>query len=159
MTVPAAITVDATNPHGATVTYAASAHDDTDASPHLACSPASGQVFAIGATAVTCTANDASGNSASAGFTVDVLGVGAQIVNLINKTLAFLDQPLLRSTLQAQLQRVADAVAARNPTAQCLAVDLYIAAVRLAPTKAFTAAEKTALISDATRIKAVIGCR
>jgi Glycine rich protein/HYR domain len=54
------ITVDATSPRGATVTYTAPAvTDPDDASPPAAvCTPVSGSTFAIGTTTVTCTATD-----------------------------------------------------------------------------------------------------
>lgn len=51
------------------------ATDDTDADPNVACAPDSGSTFALGTTAVTCTAVDASGNQASAEFDVTVVHV------------------------------------------------------------------------------------
>jgi HYR domain len=158
VTVPADIAVDATRPSGATVIYAASATDDRDPSPSVVCTPASGSVFAIGTTHVACVANDAAGNTAQAGFSVHVRGAGEQLVRLIDKTRAFLDQPALSLALRTQLQAAVDAFAAKRPRAACLVLDLYIAAVRLAPTRALTPAERSELVADATRIKAVIGC-
>jgi dipeptidyl aminopeptidase/acylaminoacyl peptidase len=73
VSVPGDFEMDATGPAGAEVSYQASASDDLDPSPSLVCEPASGGVFPIGATDVTCTATDAAGNSASATFTVTVL--------------------------------------------------------------------------------------
>ncbi len=72
VTVPADITTPATSPAGATVTFAASAIDDIDGALTPACSPASGDLFPIGATTVTCTATDAAGNTGSATFDVTV---------------------------------------------------------------------------------------
>ncbi|WCB92066.1 Xaa-Pro dipeptidyl-peptidase [Baekduia alba] len=46
--------------------------DDQDASPSLACTPASGSSFPIGATTVSCTAADASGNTTTGTFVVTV---------------------------------------------------------------------------------------
>ena len=46
--------------------------DAFDPAPVLNCSPASGSTFPAGTTTVTCTATDASGNSASATFEVSV---------------------------------------------------------------------------------------
>jgi hypothetical protein len=157
VTVPAGLTVDATSPGGAKVTYAASAADGVDTSPSLVCAPASGSTFPIGTTTVTCTATDAAGNSASAHFDVHVRGASEQLVRLIDKTLAYLDRPALKPALRAQLQAVADALA-RRPRTACLALDLYTLAVRVAPAQAFTPAEKAELIADAARIEAVIGC-
>jgi HYR domain len=158
VTVPADLAVDATGPAGSKVTYAAPAKDDTDPSPTVACSPASGNTFAIGTTDVTCTATDASGNHAAASFRVHVRGAGEQIARLIDKTLAFLDQPALGPALRSQLQTAFDAFAGKHPKSACLALDLYVAAVKLAPARTLTQAEKTELVADARRIRAVVGC-
>jgi predicted extracellular nuclease len=71
--VPEDITRVADSAAGAVVTYAApTAVDNTDGALAVSCIPASGSQFAIGTTTVTCTATDASGNSASESFTVTV---------------------------------------------------------------------------------------
>ncbi len=71
--VPSAISVEATSAAGATVSWSdPTAVDDTDPAPVVTCDPASGSLFAVGTTTVTCTAADASGNSASATFDVTV---------------------------------------------------------------------------------------
>lgn len=72
LTLPADITAEATNASGAAVSYTATATDDNDPSPVVACSPASGSMFAIGTTTVNCTATDAGGLSSSGSFTVTV---------------------------------------------------------------------------------------
>jgi hypothetical protein len=72
LTVPALITVDATSPAGATVTFFASAIDNVDGAVAVNCSPASGSTFAVGPTTVTCAATDAAGNIATATFLVTV---------------------------------------------------------------------------------------
>ena len=70
--VPADITTTTTG-DGAVVHWTApTATDDTDASPAVSCDPASGSLFALGTTTVTCTATDDSGNDTSATFTVTV---------------------------------------------------------------------------------------
>ena len=158
VTVPADSAIDATSPAGARASYSASATDDVDSSPTLVCIPPSGSVLPIGTTSVTCKATDDAGNSAGASFKIRVRGAGEQIASLTDKTLAYLDQPALKPVLKAALQAVADAIAAKHPKVACIALDLYVVAVKLAPAKAFTAAEKADLIADATRIKAVIGC-
>jgi hypothetical protein len=71
--VPANITTQATSPNGAVVNYASpTATDAVDTTPSVACSPASGSVFPIGTTTVTCFASDDATNTSSAGFTVTV---------------------------------------------------------------------------------------
>ena len=78
ITVPADFTVLTTSPPAVAV-YVATASDDLDGPIAPSCAPASGSAFALGTTAVTCTASDAHGNGASATFHVTV----AQPANLI----------------------------------------------------------------------------
>lgn len=67
------ITLEATSPAGAVATYVKpAATDAVDASVDVACSLASGSTFAIGTTAVICTATDDSQNSATSSFNVIV---------------------------------------------------------------------------------------
>lgn len=72
ITCPADMTVEATSPAGAEVTFTPIARDDRDPFPIVSCTPPSGSTFPLGTTTVTCTATDASGNSASCSFTVTV---------------------------------------------------------------------------------------
>jgi hypothetical protein len=73
LTVPADIRVVATSPSGAAVTYEVTATDSIDPSPVVSCAPASGSTFPRGSTQVTCTARDASGNTVTDWFEVNVL--------------------------------------------------------------------------------------
>jgi hypothetical protein len=77
--VPSNITVPATGPSGAIVTYTPPTAGDeggNDPAATVACSPASGSLFPIGTTTVTCTATDAddSNSPVTASFTVTVVG-------------------------------------------------------------------------------------
>jgi large repetitive protein len=65
VTVPASFTREATSTSGASVTFSVSASDAIDTSPDISCNPASGSVFPIGTTQVSCTATDASGNTSA----------------------------------------------------------------------------------------------
>ncbi len=58
---------------GAIVTFSASASDNCDASPAVACTPPSGNLFPIGTTVVHCTARDSVSRSNACAFTVTVL--------------------------------------------------------------------------------------
>jgi hypothetical protein len=83
--VPADLTVEATGPAGAAVTYAdPTASDLVDSSVPVACLPASGSTFPLGATTVDCTATDAHDNSASASFKVTVEQPGDLTPPVIN---------------------------------------------------------------------------
>ena len=71
---PPGVTVDATSPDGAVVTYDAAATDpDGLTPPTVVCSRASGETFPIGTTTVECTATDDLGGEARGSFPVTVL--------------------------------------------------------------------------------------
>jgi hypothetical protein len=71
------ITVSATSPSGAVVTYIASATDPCGIAS-FECTPPPGSTFPIGATTVTCTAVDGVSNTISCSFTVTVNAGGNQ---------------------------------------------------------------------------------
>jgi hypothetical protein len=73
VTVPADLTSEATSAAGAAVTFAAGALDAHDGPVATACAPSSGATFPLGTTTVTCTAQDAAGNTGSASFHVTVV--------------------------------------------------------------------------------------
>jgi hypothetical protein len=77
-----AITINATSPSGAVVTYDPAATDNVGVTS-LLCEPASGSVFSVGSRTVSCTASDAAGNSSSKSFTVSVIGAREQMANLM----------------------------------------------------------------------------
>jgi HYR domain len=71
--VPAAIDVETDDTAGATVGWLMpTAEDDTDPAPAVGCDPEPGSLFPVGTTTETCTATDASGNSADASFDITV---------------------------------------------------------------------------------------
>ena len=66
-------TAEAANASGAAVNFATpTATDNLDAVVVVTCAPASGSVFALGNSGVTCSASDAAGNAAEVSFTVTV---------------------------------------------------------------------------------------
>jgi hypothetical protein len=80
ITVPSGISVEATSPAGATVSYDASATDVVDGTRPVTCSPASGSVFAPGATTVSCTSADLLAHTSSASFAVTVTNSAPTVV-------------------------------------------------------------------------------
>lgn len=71
--VPGPITVEATGPSGASVTYSPpTANDLVDGAVTVTCDPGSGSTFAITTTQVTCAAEDSRGNEDTASFAVTV---------------------------------------------------------------------------------------
>ena len=73
ITVPNDISVNTPDPAGAAVSYTATATDNIDGAITPTCTPASGAVFPVGTTTVTCTAKDAHGNQGQATFKVRVV--------------------------------------------------------------------------------------
>jgi uncharacterized delta-60 repeat protein len=154
--VPDAMDVNATSPIGAAVTYTATATDDTDPTPVVACTPSSGSTFAIGTTIVTCTATDAAGNEASATFTVHVKDAREQLDAMI--VLISADGLGPGSSLAKELQSARAALLAANQSATCRILSAFAYDVRAIAGKSLTADQATELMTAATRIRAVLGC-
>ncbi len=81
LNLPGTITVEATGPGGARVTYAATASDLVDADPSFVPDSSSGTVFPLGTTIVQVTATDDAGNTASGSFNVIVRDTTAAILD------------------------------------------------------------------------------
>jgi hypothetical protein len=73
ITCPADTVVECSGPDGRAVEFTVSVFDSCDSSPALECVPASGSVFLVGSTTVTCTATDFDGNSSECSFVVTVV--------------------------------------------------------------------------------------
>lgn len=78
--VPAAVVAEATSVAGADVGYVVSASDTVSGALAVSCSTLSGATFALGSTAVSCSAADAAGNTGSAGFDVTVQDTTAPVL-------------------------------------------------------------------------------
>ena len=154
LVVPADMVVDATEPAGATATFAATATDAIDPAPTVQCDPASGTVFPIGTTTVTCTATDASGNAATDTFTVHVKDAAEQLADLAAAVKGVGPGKSLVATVDfARLL-----LALGQPQAACLTLTAFNLEVRAQSGKKIPAPQASALIADAKRIKNVLGC-
>ena len=72
LSLPGPIVVEALGPGGNAISYAASANDSVSGSVQVTCAPASGSIFPVGLTTVSCQASDAQGNATQGSFTVSV---------------------------------------------------------------------------------------
>ncbi|MDC0741591.1 HYR domain-containing protein [Polyangium mundeleinium] len=72
ITAPTSVTAEATNSSGAAIVYEASAVDAADGPVEVTCAPASGALFPLGTTMVTCEAMNSYGNVATLAFPVTV---------------------------------------------------------------------------------------
>lgn len=82
LTVPGALTFEATSAAPLPVAFAASATDAVTPSPVVNCSAVSGSLFPLGTTTVSCTARDNAGNVSAASFTVTVQDTTAPVLSL-----------------------------------------------------------------------------
>jgi len=159
LSLPANITVDATSPSGAVVTYIASATDQTGSVP-VTCNPPSGNTFAIGGTVVSCTTTNQAGTTSGA-FQVLVQAAAAQVTNLITTVQSFnLAQGIINS-LDAKLLNVLSALSAAkagSPASTCNQLTAFINQTLAQSGKQLTVDQANQLITSANRIKAVIGC-
>ncbi|MGN6129631.1 MAG: HYR domain-containing protein, partial [Nocardioidaceae bacterium] len=85
--VPADKTLEATGPDGAKVAFTATAKDAVDGATDATCAPASGTIFALGTTQVTCKSTDAAGNTDTGSFTITVQDTTAPDTNLADPEL------------------------------------------------------------------------
>ena len=69
---PPNISQQTSNPGGTAITYSVAATDNSGTAPTVTCNPPSGSTFPVGTTTVTCTAEDAAHNNATASFTATV---------------------------------------------------------------------------------------
>ena len=154
ITVPASMTVNATSPTGAYVTYTVSWTDNvrvTDAS----CAPASGAMFPMGPTTVTCSAGDAAGNRASSSFVVTVLGPQDQIANLIAYILSL---NLPNGTTNSMLAQLRAAFRANDTHVSCVKMSDFTTMVVKDGGGDVTGVESRYMIGEATRIMGALGC-
>jgi dipeptidyl aminopeptidase/acylaminoacyl peptidase len=111
ITVPEDMTVEATGPDGAQVSFAQpSATDDVDGPVDVTCDYDSGGTFPIGGTVVSCSAEDAAGNSAEETFRItvqDTTDPDVEITQVVDRRNRVLDEgdttptPYIRVTFQA----------------------------------------------------------
>ena len=87
--IPSSISDSTSNNTGKIITFAVTASDNIGVTSGPICSPASGSVFPIGTTEVTCTATDSAGNSSSNSFNVIIEFSGILIPDWIKNVAGF----------------------------------------------------------------------
>jgi hypothetical protein len=158
LVVPANIAVDATSPSGAVVSYVATATDAIDPDPMVTCAPSSGSTFPVGTTAVTCTATDASGNSATASFNVTVFGAAEQIADLIDLVNSFHFRRGIEISLDAELRLALRAAGEGREAIACVLLGAFVFEVQALSGRGITAAQANQLIAAARQARASLGC-
>jgi hypothetical protein len=88
------VRVEADTREGSIVTYTTPpALDETDGEVRVACLPASGTRFPLGATSVSCAARDASGNSEQSAFIVRVVDTAPPVTTLVGSDMVTITMP------------------------------------------------------------------
>jgi hypothetical protein len=82
LNLPSTITVNASSPQGAVVSYRATATDGDGNTLVATCAPASGSAFPIGTTTVNCSASEPGSDMATGSFTVTVNDTDLDLTNL-----------------------------------------------------------------------------
>ena len=158
LALPSPITVAATSPAGAPVTYTATASDLVDGALTVACTPASGATFPIGTTTVACSATDKAGNTASGSFAVTIKGAAGQLADLGALLSSFKLQKGAGNGLTPKLQTAQTALAAGNVAGACDALTAFANETRAQNGKALTAAQAMQLLAEVARIRATLSC-
>jgi hypothetical protein len=154
LSVPGTIVVDATSPDGAIVTYTVTATDSIGGPVTPDCLPASGAVFPIGTTTVTCTATDSRGNTSPAStFDVHVRGAGEQLADVLDPVQG------LRHGVPDRVREAISALTSDSPRLDraCRLLGEVDERLRRSDDR-LTAAERDSLLGDVTRIENVLGC-
>ncbi|MEA2706465.1 MAG: hypothetical protein QOH22_1253 [Gemmatimonadaceae bacterium] len=152
--VPADIRVSATSPSGAVAIYRTLFSDNVLVTA-ASCMPASGAMFAMGPTSVTCTARDAAGNRVSSGFTVTVVGPEQQLGDLIEYVLS-LDLP--NGTTNPLIAQLRAAFRSDNNHVSCTKMSDFIDMVVKKGDTIPDDSESSYMIGEATRIMGATGC-
>jgi Tol biopolymer transport system component len=162
LVLPGPITVDATSPAGAVVSFTVSATDSVDPTPTVSCSRASGTTFPIGSTAVSCTSTDRAGNTSSGSFTVTVVGARAQLERLLLEvTTSAGPSALQRTILRTMVQSVLNGFGSPNPlqhSISCATLGTFRILVGAWSGHPIPPALADRWRADARRIQAVLNC-
>lgn len=106
ITVPEDMTVEATGPEGAAVSFEVSAVDTVDGVVGVTCNYYSGKIFAIGEIVIACSAVDEAGNQETASFRVTVTDTTAPAIagtrNILVEAAATADSTQITFTASAE---------------------------------------------------------
>ncbi len=151
------VTVNATSPAGATVTYTAPTATDSGGSGVVAasvgCSPASGTPFALGTTPVNCSASDVAGNTQTGSFTVHVSGAAEQLSTLLTQV----NGVAPGSSLADKVKQIQAYVAANDKANACSGLANFIGQVNAQKGKKLTVSQAASFLKQVQDIKTALG--
>ncbi len=156
---PANITVSASSSGGAAVTYPAPSASDNCGTPAVSCSVASGSVFPIGDTTVTCRATDAATNFAECTFKVHVSGgAAAQVADLIALIDSFNLKKGVDKKFDHKLNEVLQALNGNKTSDACNKLASLIKDADKESAKKLSPVESAQIIAAANRIRVTVPC-
>jgi len=156
ITCSAPIVVNAAGPGGVAVPFSVTATDNCSVTSLISV-PASGSNFPIGTTTVNSKARDIAlptGNLSTCSFTVHVKSATEQLQDLLVAVTGMGPGKSLASKVQDAL----DAVRAGNIASACSTLNDFMNEVKAQSGKKLTVAQANSLLTDAARIRAVLGC-
>lgn len=155
---PANLTVNASGPSGAPVSFTPPTASDNCAVT-VNCAPAPGNTFPIGTTTVVCTATDTGGNIATTSFTITVKGARDQVVDLGALIRGLALSRDTKSNLTEFTDNALRDLDRNRASKACQDLSDLISKVNdLLHDRKLTTAQATQLTAEATRIRNVIGC-
>jgi hypothetical protein len=155
---PSPITVNATSPQGAVVSYTATATDDDGDTLVATCAPASGSTFPIGTTTVNCSASEPGSDTATGSFSVTVNGAATQVSDLMTTVNSMGLSSGLQNSLDVKLNAALKAVNAGQTATACSDLSDFIGEAQSQSGKGLTVSQANQLIAAATQVQAVLGC-
>jgi hypothetical protein len=158
LTLPNPITVDATGPSGALVTFSATATDAIPANPTVTCTPSSASTFPIGTTPVNCSATDAAGNPKTGSFTVTVRGPSTQIAALEAYVQSLNTSKGTKNALLSAISDAIKAITSGKTKPACDKLSEIVSIARSARGRTLTLEEADRIIADVQRMQAILGC-
>ena len=159
--VPGNMTVNATGPGGAVVTYTPPTVVDEDAvTPNVHCLPKSGSLFAIGETTVTCTVSDAddSNSPVSKMFSVTVNGALAQLEDPLLPDVKAMPASIGRLILVNAVNDMINNLQAGRTASVCSDLTFMTLVVQAWSGDLMTTAQGDTILADINQIIAVLGC-
>jgi hypothetical protein len=155
--IPADMTVNATMPTGAVVTWPLpTAIDEDTPLPVPVCSPASGSTFAIGSNTVTCTVSDPDdlNGPQSGSFTIYVKSAAEQLGDLAG----YVNGLPPGNSLSAKVNNAVRDLGAGHMNATCASLSALVHEAMAQSGKHLTVAQANNIIAAAQRIENVLGC-
>jgi hypothetical protein len=158
ITIPPDITIPASTPDGAIVTFGITVKDIGDLQPSITCDKAAG-AFPVGISKITCKAIDASGNQSFASFQIKVVSSAEQLLE-INAWLTGLNlNKSVEDKLRERLEKISSAVSMDFSSA-CKRVDDVLKAIDKQSGEDQMADEiKESFVKRLNQLRSAIGCK